>query len=93
MSDIKDAAKLLAEQLRPPVELNLSGKIIHPQDGDIIVIYHDRPQEIRQALSAWAASIAFTQASILVIEPGSDIALLDAQTMRAHGWAKKRGKK
>lgn len=70
------------------IVLELNGKVIHPEDGDIILIYHDNPQEIQEGLMAWASAIAFTQASLVVVQPGQDIRLLPEKEMRKLGWRK-----
>lgn len=70
------------------VTLELNGKVVHPQDGDIIIVYHDRPGEIAEGLAQFAAAISFTQASIVVVEPGYDIRHLSEGEMRKLGWRK-----
>jgi hypothetical protein len=71
-------------------DLILNGKVIRPQDGDIIIIYHDKPDEIQEAVWAWAASVPYADFSVTIVEPGSDIGQLSAERLSELGLVKRR---
>lgn len=66
----------------------LDFKVIHPKDGDVIIIYHPNPQDIEESVSQWASAL---QADCMVVmcEPGRDITLLDEAMMNKMGWVRK----
>jgi hypothetical protein len=61
--------------------IKLNGKVLHPKDGDIIVIYHDNPKAIIPTMESLALSIRDIgiDCSIIIVEPGFDISLMSEE--------------